>query len=81
MLFASARVFEGANDGVNADFERPCGIPDTGTVKCHFGNLFFDAGLTGFTGIGEQKHWFCRIKRWSGNMLFFFAMLPDHVSV
>lgn len=31
-------------------FERPCGIADTGTVECHFGDLIFDAEFTVLTG-------------------------------
>lgn len=37
-------------------FERPCGIADTGTVECHFGDLIFDAEFTVLTGISKQKH-------------------------
>lgn len=37
-------------------FERPCGIANTGTVECHFGDLIFDAEFTVLTGISKQKH-------------------------
>ncbi len=44
------------NDGINADFERPCSIPDTDTVEYHLGNLSYEAELAGFISIDEQKH-------------------------
>ena len=44
------------NDGINADFERPCSIPDADTVEYHLGNLSYDAELAGFISIDEQKH-------------------------
>jgi hypothetical protein len=43
-------------NGIDADFQHSCGIPNASAVESHFGNVLFNAGFSGLISICEQKY-------------------------